>query len=395
MNRIEQNLFALLRLGLGADSLQDATGICISPEDWVKLYDLASKLSVVGIAYAGICMLPKDRQPPLDLAFQWASEAETVRGHNRMVNREAANLTELFKAQGRRTAILKGAANARLYPDAFIRQCGDIDIWVEGGRESVVALLQDLGMMSRDSVTMKSFFFSRNKPYEELYAEAKEILSVSGHHVHLTQSLNGIEVEVHFKPSSGNQNPITNKRLQNYLSAEFGNVVPVPEGFCVPSLRFALAMQLSHIQRHLVTGGVGLKQVVDYFVLLQNASDEDRLEIAGLLCGFGLYRTCGALMWVLGQCLGLKRECMLCAPDARRGRRMLGQILLGGNFGFYEKGEHRSVVPRWLFHRRRELRFWSFAPTEVFWCEVAYWSRFLRSIPIRIKLRKFSIRDLF
>jgi len=349
---------------------------------------------MVGIAYAGICKLPKDRQPPLDLAFQWASEAETVRGHNRMVNREAANLTELFKAQGRRTAILKGAANARLYPDAFIRQCGDIDIWVDGGRESVVALLQDLGIMPAEPVTMGRFFFSRNRPYDELYAEAKEILSVSGHHVHLTHSMNGIEVEVHFKPSSGNQNPITNKRLQRYLTAELENVELVPEGFCVPSLKFALVMQLSHIQRHFLASGVGLKQIVDYFVLLQNAPDSDRKEIAGLLQKFGLYRSCEALMWVLGQTLGLESERMLCPPNEKLGMRMLKQILLGGNFGFYEKGVHLSMLPRWFFKRKRERRFWVFAPSEIFWMKAAYWKRTIRSIPIRIKLRKLSIRDL-
>ena len=31
------------------------------------------------------------------------------------------------------TAILKGQANARLYPDKHARQPGDVDIWVEGG----------------------------------------------------------------------------------------------------------------------------------------------------------------------------------------------------------------------------------------------------------------------
>ena len=39
------------------------------------------------------------------------------------------------------TAILKGQANARLYPDKHARQPGDVDIWVEGGRERVLALL--------------------------------------------------------------------------------------------------------------------------------------------------------------------------------------------------------------------------------------------------------------
>ncbi|WP_290954029.1 nucleotidyltransferase family protein [Fibrobacter sp.] len=389
----EERLFALLRLAFGAAE-EDYTHFKVeTAKEWSLLYSLASKLSVVGIAYAGVCKLPKDRRPPLNLALQWASEAEAIRGHNRLINAEAAHLTELFQKQGRRTAILKGAANARLYPDAFIRQCGDIDIWVDGGRETVVTLLQDLGMMAPEPT--ESFFFSHGKSREELYAMAKRKLAVSGHHVHLAQKLNGISIEVHFRPSSGNLNPLTNRRLQRYLLAELAHTELVPEGFYVPSLKFALAMQFSHIQRHFVAGGIGFKQVADYFVLLRNASASDREEFARQLRKFGFYRMCGALMWVLGYVFGLERERMLCAPDAIRGKLMLEQILRGGNFGYYEKGESLSIIPRWFFRRCRALRFQSFAPSEVIWSEVSYWKNFIRSIPYRIKLRKASIRELF
>ena len=148
---IHEHLFTLIRLAFGAGEGESANFNVETAEEWSLLYSLAAKLSVVGIAYAGICKLPKDRRPPLDLAFQWASEAEAIRGHNRMVNDEAKRLTELFAGQGRRTAILKGAANARLYPDKFMRQCGDIDIWIDGGRDAVVAMLQDFGMMDSRS----------------------------------------------------------------------------------------------------------------------------------------------------------------------------------------------------------------------------------------------------
>ncbi len=390
---LEERLFSLIRLAFGA-ATDDCTHFNVeTAKEWSLLYSLAAKLSVVGIAYRGICKLPKDRRPPLDLAFQWASEAEAIRGHNRLINEEAAHLTELFEKQGRRTAILKGAANARLYPDKFMRQCGDIDIWVDGGREKVVALLQKLKMMS--PAPTGAFFFARNKSHEELYVEAKRRLAVSGHHVHLAQKLNGVSVEVHFRPSSGNLNPFTNRRLQRFLARELEHTEAVPEGFCAPSLKFALAMQLSHIQRHFIAGGIGLKQVVDYFVLLMNAPEDDRRELAGLLRKFGLYHTCRALMWVLGNTLGLERERMLCAPDERLGKQMLEQILRGGNFGYYEKGERLSMIPRWFYRRRRAWRFWSFGPTEVIFSELFYWRNLFRSIPIRIKLRKASIRDLF
>ncbi|MBO4435979.1 MAG: nucleotidyltransferase family protein [Fibrobacter sp.] len=389
----ERNLFTLIRLAFGAGKDESANFNVETAEEWSLLYSLASKLSVVGIAYAGVCKLPKDRRPPLDLAFQWASEAEAIRGHNRMVNDEAKRLTELFADQGRRSAILKGAANARLYPDAFIRQAGDIDIWVEGGREGVVALLQKLGMMITEP--SGSFFFSRGKSREELYALAREKLSLSGHHVHLLQKCNGVNVEVHFKPSSGNLNPFTNRALQNYLAREIESVELVPEGFYVPSLKFALAMQLSHIQRHLLSSGIGLKQLTDYYVLLLRANDSDRLEMSKNLRRFGLLRTAKALMWVLGHIYALDRAYMLCAPDKGLGKQMLAKVIAGGNFGFYYGANYRNFVTRWFGRRWRAMRFCPFSPVEMFWGEIAYWRNFFRSIPIRIKLRKLSIRDLF
>ena len=96
-------------------------------EEWKQLFALASAQSVLGLAYAGIQKLPKESQPPREVALQWARRAEIIRGCNQLLNREAAKLTEIFSGQGRRSAVLKGPANARLYPDPLSRQCGDID----------------------------------------------------------------------------------------------------------------------------------------------------------------------------------------------------------------------------------------------------------------------------
>ena len=328
----------------------------------------------------------------MDLAFQWASEAEAIRGHNRIVNNEAKRLTELFASQGRRTAILKGAANARLYQDKFMRQCGDIDIWVEGGRDSVVQLLIQMGLMEKVAPSVLGL----KKTYEERFADAKKIVAVfSPHHVHLAHSTAKVEVEAHFKPSSGNRNPFTNKRIMRFLDAEINNLELVPEGFYVPSFRFALAMQLAHIHTHIMSGGLGLKQITDYYVLLQLADDSDRLEMAKNLSSFGLLRVSRALMWLLGHIYGLERDRMLCEPSERYGKWMLEVILEGGNFGHYHKAEFGSFVTRWFGRRWRAIKFSPFSPMDVFWTEVAYWKNFVRSIPIRIRLRRISIRDLF
>ena len=115
--------------------------------EWTALYQTARKQSLTGVVYTAVARLDKAQQPPMALAMQWLSEAETISGLNQLLNREAARLTRLFADEGRQTAILKGQANARLYPDKLSRQPGDIDIWVEGGKDSVIALLEQMRLI--------------------------------------------------------------------------------------------------------------------------------------------------------------------------------------------------------------------------------------------------------
>lgn len=373
MERLKEKFFALLRLGLGMEG-HAPSGFSLTPEEWSVLYDMAVRQSVLGVAYAGIQRLPKDALPPMELAFQWASEAETIRGHNRLVNGVAARLTVFFAAEGRRSAILKGPANARLYPDPGMRQCGDIDIWVEGGRLEIESLLLKKGMLHVPDTSV---------PRPDFY-----------HHFRLPEPVGGVEVEVHFRPSSGNQNPFSNARLQRFLESEMENLVQTDVGFCSPSVRFALVMQLAHVQRHFLTSGIGLRQLLDYLVLLKHSSAADRDFVSSRLRYFGLNRTAGALMWILHYGLGLPGSLLLCKPHRGRGFQMVAQAFAGGNFGLFGKERNRNIVAWWVYNWAHPLRNFFFDPVEVFWIEARYWKRFVASIPLRIRLRKISIRDV-
>ena len=139
---MEKELFKLLRMGL---DVPGAFGdFRLDVQAWEFLYALAKQQSVLGIAFAGIEKLPRESRPPMQLLMRWATEVEAIRGMNGLMNREAARLTRLFTDAGRKNAILKGQANARLYPDPGLRQSGDIDIWVEGGRDSINKLLVEM-----------------------------------------------------------------------------------------------------------------------------------------------------------------------------------------------------------------------------------------------------------
>lgn len=354
-----------------------ATDALATEVEWTALYRMAKQQSLTGVIYTAVARLAREQQPPLALAMQWASEAETIRGLNGLLNNEAARLTRLFAGAGRRTAILKGQANARLYPDPMSRQPGDIDIWVEGGRKSVIGLLRKMGLVDRLAQTSY---------------EGKA--SASYHHVHLPPNEKGVTVEVHFRPSSGNFNPITNRRLQRWVEQEIRQTTTVQEGFSVPSVKFALVMQLAHIQNHFHSGGIGLRQVCDYYLLLRNASGEDRTDVAGLLKCLGLRRTAGALMWLLGEVLHLDCGLMLCETDRLRGEWMLRRIMEGGNFGRFSPSEQYGVWRRFFRSKKERLKMLRFDFWEVFWTEVRYWRTIFKTIPERIRYRTLSLKDV-
>lgn len=360
-----------------------------SPDEWAEVYASAVKQCVVGLAYQGVCRLPASKCPPRAILMRWAKNAEAIKGHNQLLNDISARLTATFAAEGFCSAILKGPANARLYPYRLARQCGDIDIWVEGGRQKVIDLLQRLGLFK---VPPKISWFDY-KAYRE---SLRENISVSTpHHIHLKQTIDGIMIEVHFKPSSGIFNPIANKRLQRLLEQEIEKSEKVAEGFCVPSVKFALVMQLSHIQHHFFTDGIGLKQLVDYYVLLQQASDDERADVSALLPRFGMYRTAAALMGLLKNIFGLEKQKMLCTPNYKSGERFLRDVLNGGVFGCVAERKKHGFLMEWISYMFLPFQLFWLDPIEVFWSVVAKWIGFLRSISIRLRARKLVVRTLF
>ena len=79
----------------------------------------------------------------------------------------------------------------------------------------------------------------------------------------------------------------------------------------------------------------------------------------------------GAVMYVLGEVFGLQRDEMLVAPDERRGRKLLHEILSGGNFGQHDQrvgndvraGTFRKNMQR-LY---RDVRLALLFPSETLW----------------------------
>ena len=341
----------------------------LNAEEWSRLHKQAARQSLLGVVFYAIGRAvpgAKDLMPK-DEYLRWFYHAESVKALNARHYALSKKLTELFAEQGVKAVVLKGQGNSRLYPDKFIRQTGDIDIWFPGGRKKVLAVLSQMGLLEKGVETELNVVFA--------------------------EPVFGAEVEVHYKFVRDSNNPFANCRLKHYLAQEIQAPVFVEEGFYVPSNKFSMLAQLLHIRKHLFTYGVGLRQVMDYCVLLRACSSEDRAEVAASLKPFGLKPIAGALMWVLSEYLGLDPQFLLCKPDARRGRVLLRALFDDGNFGKYAKRKKGGAFRWWVKNRLHLVRMLPFDFPEVSWFLLRYWASFVFLTPQRIlAFRRYKTR---
>ena len=143
-------LLELLQIALGK---RDRLSHVPSKEEWRDLFADAQKQSVVGIAFAGVQRLPEEQWPPRALLFEWIGAAESIKQRNATIDRQCVKLQKRFGEAAIRSSILKGQGVARYYGHTeskenlrTLRQPGDIDIFVDCGREQALQFARDCGM---------------------------------------------------------------------------------------------------------------------------------------------------------------------------------------------------------------------------------------------------------
>ena len=139
-----------------------------------------------------------------------------------------------------------------------------------------------------------------------------------------------------------------------------------------PNNAFNRIYILVHIYRHLFAEGIGLKQLLDYyFVLQQGFTEVEREETLRTLRSLGMMRFTRAVMWVLQEVYGLPDRYLLTSPDEEEGRFLLSEIMLAGNFGQHDERLQRAEGEgtfRWGLRKvMRNFRFVRSYPSEVLW----------------------------
>lgn len=362
--------FELIQVAIGSR-------VCLShtprADEWKQLYEMAKKQSLLGVSFAGVQRLVEQRQEPPEMQYlTWMGMAAKIQQRNEVVNRQCVEVQKMLAEKGFRSCIFKGQAVASLYhslpsqPSSLsaLRQSGDIDIWIEGGKKRVIELVQEI-------------------------APTKEIRET---HAHL-DVFPDTEVEAHYRPGLI-RNFVKNAKLQKFFQEEaescFNNRIELGNGqmICAPTTEFNLVHQLTHIYHHLFTEGVGLRQVMDYYFVLRSVQEVQEVsKVQGVVSELGLNRFASALMWVIAHVFegnnhlkpaegadALKpsetASWMLWKPNEVDGRFLLNEIMQAGNFGKEDSRydlHNMNALQSLVRITRRNLSLLRFSPFDWFW----------------------------
>lgn len=343
MTSTTEKFFELIQITLGN---RESFSEIPSEKEWAQLYLLATKQSLTSVLLEGLEKVSAtNRTMKQSLLLEWIGVQQMTVSSNRVHNERSKELYEIFKKGGYRSCVLKGQGTALYYDKPENRQCGDIDIWVEGDRDKILTFVGEKG-------------------YHVGHVDIK--------HSDI-DFFDDVPVEVHFMPS-WMYCPSTNKRLQGFFEMKADSqFVNFDErvGFAHTATGFDLVYSMVHIYRHIFSEGIGLRQLVDYYFILQRSTEEQRIDAFGILRSLKMKSFVGGVMWILMECFGMNTKYLLCPVNERHGKFLLLEIMTAGSFGHFDDRikqiDHAKKFKRGFVQLSRNLRFVSYYPSEVLW----------------------------
>ena len=311
---------------------------------------MARQQALVGVLNDAVHRLPENQLPPSGLREEWDEQTAKIGRIYHLHEDHVKELEELLGRLGLHGCILKGTGLAHLYPNPERRMSGDIDLWIQGDRDSIIETFENADF----------------NVYEVLYKECKVGVFLD------------TEVEVHFHPSKM-YNPFLNARLQRFFEENSPIRDDVPISY--PNARFNAVFCMAHIFHHYLEGGIGLRQLMDYYYVLKELAPEDRGAVMKTLTRLGMKRFTASVMTCVQFNFGLEDEYLLCPPDRKRGGKLVNDIIAMGNFGVLDRRNYaRDGESKWATFLRKNGRVFSnlrHYPREVIWSPFARVSQFV------------------
>ena len=386
-------LFEFLQIAIGN---RKSLSAAINDRDWLRLFDFCQKQALIGIGFTAVEKLhTQGIACPANLRMKWMASALQIEKRNALLNEQCSQLARRYEHDGLSTCILKGQGNCLNYPEELRnrRQCGDIDIWCIPPHDGL-----DIAVEVRNNVVEFEKYHGMGAVIEYVrllhrLEETKEKPVVRYHHIEAPK-INGTKVEVHFRACYAHS-PLRNWRMQRWFE-EHADVCmknKTQMGFAVPTASVNVVYQMCHLYTHVFEGGIGLRQLMDYYFALRVWHNDvmeckdlqsqgmwneglgtpvlSKEEVMALLRSFGMAKFAAAVMFVLHEVFAMPALCYICEPNEREGKKLLAEIIHGGNFGQYdERGEELKkggLVKHGLWKLKRVMRLVRSYPEEALW----------------------------
>lgn len=280
-----------------------------------QLLPEARKQAVDGMLYdvLGIRM-PEDG----GLRMRLVGNLMTLEKQNAWMDTQVAKLARKLDDEGIRYALMKGQTCAAFYPNPLHRRPGDIDVYVSP---------QDFKRANHIVLSWGAKLVDKTM-------------------LHSTYKMGKLDIEVHFAVQKLQYGSYY-KQLKNMTAQEFDTQVNDTRldigGYGVRVLPNELNMVLltAHAFNHVVSGGLGLRQVIDWQVVLADkAGVMDWAKLLNFLERLHLKRMFLVLAYINVKYLGMDE--MLFSSRGldvnsstvkRMAERLLGWVEVCGNFG--------------------------------------------------------------
>ena len=99
-------------------------------------------------------------------------------------------------------------------------------------------------------------------------------------------------------------------------------------------------------------------------------------EIMAVLRSFGMAKFAAAVMYVLQEVFAIPTHYYICKPNEKEGKKLLAEIMQGGNFGQYDTRDvslkKGGMMKHGVWKLKRVMRLVSSYPEEALW-EPVFW----------------------
>ena len=316
MNQMEQDVFfSILRISLWNREKEKQDLYSLLGKNEIALSSVFKSFedhALLGVVADTILVLSDQlhlNDIQINYILQYIANSQQIHFKTQQVLLE---VFEKFEALGCNPILLKGEGLAQLYPSRCIRACGDVDVYV-GPRD-----------------------FDKAVSCLKAMCESKDIKRAELSKHDYSIKYKGILFEIHFKPGYASVEKAENRfqELASYwlVPEKCQTISILGKQILIPAAQYNILYVFEHLARHFRNSELGIRQFIDWALLLEKTDFQESILKKNLeeLFVLDAWKKLGG---VLQEGLGMVKIPFIETIDNKLSKDLIQVVLSRGNFG--------------------------------------------------------------